>query len=93
MHTPRVVLVVGLLAGLTCVTGPRASAAPATVSARPKVVNRASMETMQIPSHGELMNAQNKGSGSFFTWREAKRGQVHLRGPSAAPSSLTQAGA
>lgn len=57
MHTLRVVLVVGLLASLTCMAGPQANAAPAAPSARPEVGNRASMETMQIPSHGELMNA------------------------------------
>lgn len=57
MHTPRVVLVVGLFAGLACIVGPRANAAPAAASARPEVANHASMETMQIPSHGELMNA------------------------------------
>jgi len=57
MHTLRVALVVGLLASLGCVAGPQATAAPAATSARPGVGNRASMETMQIPSHGELMNA------------------------------------
>lgn len=57
MHTLRVVLVGGLLAGLAYVAGPQASASPAAASARPEVPNRASMETMQIPSHGELMNA------------------------------------
>jgi pimeloyl-ACP methyl ester carboxylesterase len=57
MHTLRVVLVVGLLASLTFVAGLRANAAPAASSARPEAANRASMETMQIPSHGKLMNA------------------------------------
>jgi pimeloyl-ACP methyl ester carboxylesterase len=57
MHTLRVALVAGLLASLICMAGPQASAAPAATSARPEVSNRASMETMQIPSHGELMNA------------------------------------
>lgn len=57
MHTLRVVLVAGLLASLTCVTGLRANAAPAATSARTEVGKRASMETMQIPSHGDLMNA------------------------------------
>jgi len=57
MHTLRVALVVGLLASLGCVAVPQATATPAATSARPGVSIRASMETMQIPSHGELMNA------------------------------------
>lgn len=57
MHTLRVVLVAGLLASLTCVAGPQANAAPVATSVRPGIGSRASMETMQIPSHGEPMNA------------------------------------
>ena len=57
MHTLRVVFVAGLLASLTCVTGPPATAASAATSVRPEIGSRASMQTMRIPSHGELMNA------------------------------------
>jgi len=57
MHTLRVAFVAGLLASLICVAAPQANAAPAATSTRPGVGSRASMKTMQIPSHGELMNA------------------------------------
>src|SRR5690348_7724764 len=57
MHTLRVAFVAGLLASLICVAAPQANAAPAATSVRPGIGSRASMKTMQIPSHGDLMNA------------------------------------
>jgi len=49
-HALRSILTAGFMVSLTCIAGPQARPAPAAE-------NRAGMETMQIPSHGSLMNA------------------------------------
>jgi pimeloyl-ACP methyl ester carboxylesterase len=56
-HTLRGVLAAGLLASLSCLAGQQAKPASSATSARPEIDNRASMEAMQIPSHGSPMNA------------------------------------
>jgi pimeloyl-ACP methyl ester carboxylesterase len=60
-HTLQSLLTAGFLASLNCMAGAaqtRPAAAPEQpVSRRPAAHDRASMETMQIPSHGAPMNA------------------------------------
>lgn len=59
-HTLRGLLAAGLFAGLSCAAGAQTRPAPVPAQPaphRPAARDRASMETMQIPSHGALMNA------------------------------------
>jgi pimeloyl-ACP methyl ester carboxylesterase len=56
-HTLRGILAAALLASTACLAGQQAQPARAATATRPEIDNRASMETMQIPSHGAPMNA------------------------------------
>src|SRR5690348_10345315 len=59
-HTLQVLLTAGFLTSLNCMADAQARPAAAPiqpVSRPPAAHHRASMETMQIPSHGALMNA------------------------------------
>ena len=60
-YAPPGLLAAAFLFSLACLAAPQAQPAhPATgkaITAKPASGDRASMETMQIPSHGALMNA------------------------------------
>lgn len=56
-HARHGLLAAGFLLSLTCIASPQTRPAPVTGHDQATAENRASMETMQIPSHGKGMNA------------------------------------